>query len=332
VIDLAEDDDQSVIAQTARQVLADRAGDPAALWKECADLGWLGLALPEAAGGVGLGVAEQTGLFRELGRAVADGPFLATVLAADAALAIDDVARAADLAAGAARAALAEPVAPGRARWWADAEPADVLLLRSADGSLALIAASHLRVVDTQPGVDDSYRLVTADLDPAGVVLVPEDVAARLTGTARVLTAALLAGIAERTLELSVGYARDRTQYGKPIGAFQAVKHRCADMAVRAESAWAITALAAVGLAAGRPEAALDATAAWSVARAAALANARDNVQNHGAIGFTAEHVAHRYVKRAHVWAAQLGTRADARAELLAAPNPWEAGGTTACG
>jgi alkylation response protein AidB-like acyl-CoA dehydrogenase len=165
--------------------------------------------------------------------------------------------------------------------------------------------------------------LAAAEFDSSNVVSLPAEVATRLTDTARVLTAAMLAGIAERSVELSVGYAKQRVQYGKLIGSFQAVKHRCAEMAVRAESGWAITALAAVALANDLPHAGFDAAAAFSVARSAALANARDNIQNHGAIGFTSEHVAHRYVKRAHVWASQVGSQAETLAVLLAARSPW---------
>jgi alkylation response protein AidB-like acyl-CoA dehydrogenase len=320
VIDLAEDEDQTLIAETARRVLARRPGGAA--WQECADLGWLALALPEACGGVGLGPAEQAVLFRELGRALADGPFLATTVAAHAALACGQGATVTALTQGRVRAALAEPVASDRLQWWSDGEPAGVLLVRHDDGSQHLLDAADVRVVDSRPGIDDRVRLSVGEPLASGTP-VPADVGTRITRLVRVLTAALLAGIAERTVEMSVSYARDRSQYGKPIGSFQVIKHRCADMAVRAEAAWAVTALAAVACAHDLPHAELDAAAAWTVARSAALTNARDNIQNHGAIGFTAEHGAQRYVKRAHVWSSLAGPVATAREVLVAAPDPW---------
>jgi len=336
VIDLAEGPDQSAIADTAARVLADHAaiaatgGAEAArgLWKSCAELGWLALGLPESAGGIGLGSAEQAVLFRELGRALAPGPFLANTLAAQAAAALGRSDVAGQLTDGSVRAVLAQTgpeSAPGqgRVRYWDDGEPIGALLECAASGPVRLVAPIAPHPVETLPGVDAAFALVTAEVAEAPAVSVPPAIGARLITTGQVLTAAMLAGIAERTLAMSVDHARTRVQYGKPIGAFQAVKHRCADMAVRAEAAWAITALAAVGLDTDLPPAAFDAVAALSVSADAALANARDNIQNHGAMGFTEEHPAQRFVKRAHVLAGQFGTRAHRRAALLGAPDPW---------
>jgi len=333
VIDLAEDPDQSVIADTAARLLADHdltGGADAArgLWKSCADLGWLALGLPEAAGGVGLGSAEQAVLFRELGRALAPGPFLANTLAAQVAVELGRTEVAGQLADGSVRAALAQPVpashpGPRRVRYWDDGEPVGALLECEVSGQVRLVAPVVPHPVETLPGVDAGFALVTAEVPDGFAVSVPAAVGARVIATGQVLTAALLAGIAERTLAMSVEHARTRVQYGKPIGAFQAVKHRCADMAVRAEAAWAVTALAAVGLDAELPAGPFDAVAALSVAADTALANARDNIQNHGAMGFTEEHAAQRFVKRAHVLAGQFGTREQRRAALLAAPDPW---------
>ena len=108
-------------------------------------------------------------------------------------------------------------------------------------------------------------------------------------------------GIAEAERDMGARYAIDREQFGRPIGAFQAVKHRVADTAIRAEAAWSQTAVAALRVAAGEGGAQFQASSAKVVATDAAIRNGRDTIQNHGAIGFTAEHDAHLFLKRAHV-------------------------------
>jgi alkylation response protein AidB-like acyl-CoA dehydrogenase len=327
VIDLAEDEDQTAIAEIAARVLAQQGPTPDganALWKQCAELGWLALALPEDAGGVGYGASEQVSLFRELGRALADGPFLDNSLAAHAALADGRRDLAAALADGSVRAVLAEEFAPGQVAMWADHEPAAIVLLRDGSGGARLLDGERLRTIESRVAIDPSYRRVTAEVDDLGAVpALAAEVAARITSAGQLLSAAMLAGIAERTRDMSVGYALDRVQYGRPIGTFQAVKHRCADMAVRAEAAWAVTGLAAVGLDASLASAGFDATAAYSVASGAALINARDNIQNHGAIGFTEEHRAQHFLKRAHILTNRLGTTRSRRDALLNEASPW---------
>ncbi|WP_375482527.1 acyl-CoA dehydrogenase family protein [uncultured Jatrophihabitans sp.] len=319
MIDLAEDDDQLEIAATAARVLAGSAGeDP---WKQCAELGWLALALPESAGGVGYDITAQIVLFRELGRALSVGPFLATALAAHAVLEMGRPELVPELAGGAARAVWVEPAGQGRGHYWSDGSTVGWGLVRSTSGGVSLVAAADLTTLDTQPGVDPEHQLVTVGLG-AGEAL-PTALADRVVNAAQLLLAAMLTGVAERVRDMSVQYATDRVQYGKPIATFQAVKHRCADMAVRAEAAWAATSLGSVEVQESLPAAAFDATAALTVAGSAALTNARDNIQNHGAIGFTEEHTAQRYLKRAHVLLTTFGTTAGRREGLLAAGSPW---------
>jgi alkylation response protein AidB-like acyl-CoA dehydrogenase len=319
VIDLVENEDELAIAETAAAVLSGQS--PADRWKQCASLGWLSLALPERAGGVGYGPNAQVVLFRELGRALVTGPFLANSLAAHAALESGRADLGGALADGSARAAWAEPAPQGRVRYWSDGEAPGCVLARDFSGAVRLADAAALATVGIDRGVDPAYQLVTAEIGPADPLA--ESLGRYLTAAAQVLTAAMLTGIAERTRDMSVHYATDRVQYGRQIGSFQAVKHRCADMAVRAEAAWAMTSLAAVGLQESLPAAAFDATAAFSVAGHAALLNARDNIQNHGAIGFTEEHGAQRYVKRSHVLISSFGTTAARREALLTAVSPW---------
>jgi alkylation response protein AidB-like acyl-CoA dehydrogenase len=121
---------------------------------------------------------------------------------------------------------------------------------------------------------------------------------------------------------MSVEYGKVRQQFGKPIGSFQAIKHRCADMAVRAEVARSVVTYAAVALAEGEPDAARHAGIAKALAGNAALANATDNIQNHGGMGYTWESDAHLYLKRARLLEHCFGTRT-AHLDALAAP--WRA-------
>ncbi|GAB2483119.1 acyl-CoA dehydrogenase family protein [Jatrophihabitans fulvus] len=325
MIDLVEDDDQLAIAATADRLLSERGAAATAtdeLWHRCAELGWLRLALPEDAGGVGYGVCAQIMLFRELGRALTTGPFLANSLAAHVAFASRRPDLLGPLLDGTVPAALAQSDDAGTVRYFA-ASPVRVLVVRDPAGEVRLLDAADVRATSTVDTVDPSLRLIEVGLPADTVAPVPAGVRDRVVAAWQVLTAAQLAGIAERVRDMSVRYGLDRVQYGRPIGSFQAVKHRCADMAVRAEAAWAMTSLAAVGIEARLPAAAFDAAAALAVASRAALENSRDNIQNHGAIGFTEEHAAQRYVKRAQVLAASFGTVATRRDALRTASSPW---------
>ena len=164
-----------------------------------------------------------------------------------------------------------------------------------------------------------SLSWLTFDRTPAIEVGGPHDATALLDRAAVGASAELLGGAA-RVLEMAAEYAKDRVQFGKPIGTFQAVKHRCADMAVRCEVTLDLTIYAALLLDAGSPDAPLHVAAAKALAGEYAIANGFDNVQNHGGIGVTWEHDAHLFVKRAHVVASTFGGRTEQLASVLAAP------------
>jgi hypothetical protein len=252
-------------------------------------------------------MAEEALLFRELGRALAPGPFLGQVLAVHAAAAGD---LRADLAAGTAVAGLAEPTVAGERFRLIDAAGADVLAVVTADG-VVLVDAGTAKDREARPGLDPSVTVEVASLDPPAVPPAAGELAAR----GQVLVAAMLAGICEATRDESAAYAKVREQFGKPIGAFQAVKHRCADMAVRAEAAGGLTFLAALSLQAGTPDAPALVRLAKALAGEHAIANAADDIQNHGGTGFTADCPAHRYLARANLLATLLGTPAALLAE-----------------
>ena len=165
-------------------------------------------------------------------------------------------------------------------------------------------------IVDVPDGED------VAPLDP----LTPMrrvDVDAAPSSEGCTLTAALSAGIASRTVELAVAYARERVQFDKPIGSFQAVKHICADMLVRAEVARAAVDAAAVLLDEGSDDAKTAVASAKLLSSEAGIANAKSCIQVHGGMGFTWEVDAHLYLKRAAVLATQFGGM-DRQAELVA--------------
>ena len=338
-MDLLPTDEQDEIIATVRTQLdksfdlhALAAHDGAAsvvdreLWSRCAELGWFGLGLTESLGGVGYTLAEEALLFAELGAHATPGPFLATVLGARLAALAGDGELAAQILSGEQVVALAEPHGPGEASAGAtvsgtfrvtDHGGADLVLVL-VDDSASLLAASAL---PAEPMASLDLLVPIAIGTASGVpALAYLDDASGLRLRATVLVAAELAGIATATAEQSTQYAKDREQFGTPIGAFQAVKHRCADMAVRAEAATSLVRYAALAVLDGLPDAAFHAHAARSVAANAAITNAQINVQNHGGIGFTWEHTAHRYVTRAQVRSRTVGDTRDHLAALLEQP------------
>lgn len=299
-----------------------------ATWQRCAELGWFGLGLSEALGGVGYTLAEEALLFAELGSHATPGPFLATVLSARlAALAGAEELRDGILA-GTSRVALAEPHGDHTATAGAtvsgtfrvtDHGGADLVLVLAGD-SASIVSAADL-VAEPMASID--LLVPTAIGTVSGVpALAHLDDGSALRLRATVFVAAELAGIATATAEQSTQYGKDREQFGQPVGAFQAYKHRCADMAVRAEAATSLVRYAALAVRDGLPDAGFHAAAARSVAARNAVDNSQINVQNHGGIGFTWEHTAHRYVTRAQVRSRTVGTLRDSLDDLLAQPTP----------
>jgi alkylation response protein AidB-like acyl-CoA dehydrogenase len=292
---------------------AERVIDRAA-WRDLADAGVFGLCLAESAGGVGLGLTEAAVVFEELGRALVPGPLVATHLAAGL------VDGAAD---GSAVVGLVEYPAPG-----ADGNlgpvplvvehygELDVLLVLSRDGVGAL-DPDQLEAAPLDRPMDPLTPVWSVAEPPPPTPVAGPDVAAWWRRDGAVLTAALQVGAAAWTTELAVDYASSRHQFGRPIGSFQAVKHLCADMAVRAEMARCAVQAAAVTV--DDPEVG-DVTAAVAGAKLladeAAVANGRSCIQVHGGMGFTWEVPAHLAYKRARVLATQFGT-GDALAEAL---------------
>ena len=308
-------------------------GDPLiddARWAGFGELGWFSLGLAEADGGVGYGLAEEVLLAEELGRQVAPGPFVAQIVASRLAAAAQ-LDAAADLAAGTLRAAWGEPVVSteGSPAVIGDRTTAD-LLVQHAEGAAWIVVVSGDEAVLIS-SEDVEVLADVAPLDPStplrrvranAVIPGASDPSGATARWATTLVSAQMAGLAEATCAMSVEYAKEREQFGQPIGSFQAVKHRCADMAARAEAAITQTRWAALTVDASGPDGAFEVEAARVMATRAALTNAEVNVQNHGGIGFTWEHPAHRYVTRARLLELTGGSLSDHQAALLIAPTP----------
>jgi alkylation response protein AidB-like acyl-CoA dehydrogenase len=327
-MDLLPDADQAAIAATVRDMAAalspparlrtlngeDGVTD-AKLWEQAVKQGLFSLHLPETAGGAALGLAELSLVFSELGRGLVAGPFLGTVVAARLAHLAGDRDLLAQIIAGL-KVGLLERADAGRVRTF-DAADAQAWLLIGPGGTEfydagAIVAGNRRRCVDP------ASRWAEASVAGAPRVRIaagPFDALAY----GSVLIAAMLAGICAATRDASASYAKTREQFGVPIGSFQAVKHRCADAAVRAEAATQLVSYAALTLDDGHPAAGLYWSAARFLSAEYAIANASDNIQNHGGMGLTYEADPHLYLKRAQVLASTL-VPDDLRARILSAP------------
>jgi len=287
------------------------------LWRGAAELGFFGLGLPEAAGGAGYALTEEMVLFEELGRVLAPGPWLGSVLAAHA---LADAGHAAleRVVGGALRVAVCiDPWGGALRRSGArlsgvrqhvlGAGLADAFVVLDELGAL-FVPREHGVAVQAVPSLDATNPVGTVTFADAAAVALPTPVAA-LRRAAIVLSCAEAVGGLARTVEASVEYAKVRQQFGKPIGSFQAVKHRCADMAVRAEVARSATTYAAIAVRDAAEDADFQTHVAKILCADAYLKNAADNVQNHGGMGFTWECDAHLFVKRSRAFDATIGSR-----------------------
>ncbi|MEU3606030.1 acyl-CoA dehydrogenase family protein [Streptomyces sp. NPDC035033] len=294
------------------------AGDHApgrALWSRLAGTGVFALAVPEAHGGMGPLPVELTFAFVELGRHAVPGPLVETVAAAALLGRLDHPEAAGRLpraAAGEEILSLCVPRAGGP--YALDADAADAVLV--VDGDALLLAESAGPV---QPSADPVRRLAR----PLGGTLLargPEVTAAAAyaTGLAALTTAAQSLGLGRALLDRTVAHARQRTQFGVPIGSFQAVKHRLADTLIALEFAQPLVHAAALALAAGSEEAPREIAAAKVAAGEAAYAAARTALQLHGAVGYTEELDLSLWIRKARPLRDAWGTPAACRARVLA--------------
>ena len=318
-------DDRCDMATVRRA--CDSGGFDAGLWAAMVDQGWTGIAVPEALGGVGLSTVEAAVLLEQTGAHLAPVPLLQQ-LAALAVLADGpwgDRLLSGEVVACVARTPLAHAAdgsVSGRTEPVIYGALADVLVVPAGDELLAVDLAGVVR--SPEPAMDQTRELAWIDLDSAPAVTVggADEVAAHLDRGA-VFHAAEMLGGAEAVMNLAVEYAKVREQFGRPIGSFQAVKHRCADMLVDVEgmrsavyhAAWA---MGAADDAAGRATAAETAAVAKIWCSDAAVRVAESALQVHGGIGFTWEADVHLYLKRAQLDSVSFGDARHHRTRLAA--------------
>jgi alkylation response protein AidB-like acyl-CoA dehydrogenase len=303
VRDLARDRASSA---QVRAVIDGPTGHDPELWKLAAgELGLAGLAVPEALGGVGGSFVEVAVVLEEAGRSLLPAPLLPATVAATV-LATVSSPQAADLAAGERVGTLAVGQVTGTGEISGDlhhvidGQLADVVVVAAPD-ALWLVESSGPGVaVEPRPTLDPTRRQATVRLDRAAAVRLG-DAAASATAIDlfRVALSVEAIGVARWCLETTVDYLKARVQFDRPIGSFQALQHRAANLAVKLESA-AATAYYAAWVAADSPaELPVVAPLALAVCGQAAYDIAAETIQLHGGIGFTWEHDAHLYFKRA---------------------------------
>ena len=332
-MDFGLTDDQREIQRTARELLTERATlarvrehaeartVDTELWHELSELGWPGIAVSEEHGGQGLGQIELSILCEELGRSLAPVPFLPSALAATV-IEQSGVREQCErwlpgLASGETIGALGA-VSDGVAELVIGGAHAQVLVLVQEDGTGLVIAAEDAEVAPLQ-AIDPTRSAARVSVpDGAGDSL--GDVCVGL-GRSLVSVSSELVGVCERALEMTVAYVKERKQFGVPVGSYQAVSHRCAQMLLDTEKARCTAAFAAWTADAGEggtislAEAAAMAKAAASDAGREVTASA---IQAHGGIGFTWEADVHWLYKRAQLDGALLGGAKFHRARLAA--------------
>jgi alkylation response protein AidB-like acyl-CoA dehydrogenase len=271
----------------------------AALWTAMVEQGWTGIELPEDQGGLGLGMVEAAVLAEQVGAHVAPAPFIENLLAAGALAAAKQEAWVERLIAGDAVACVAwRPDIPV-----AYAPAADVaVVIDEHKEEVVLVDLSGGPDIDREPAMDLTRPLGWLRLDGRQTTTIggPAE-ASRLLDRGAALYAAALLGGAARVLDMSAEYAKERVQFGKPIGSFQAVKHRCADMLVDVEGMRSTAYWSAWCLSADDDEASIAASAAKTWCSDAARRVMASGLQVHGGIGFTWEHDLHLFLKRSQL-------------------------------
>jgi alkylation response protein AidB-like acyl-CoA dehydrogenase len=331
-------DDQRAIKRTAQEFLAaryklevmrelaqDERGFTDEQWRELVELGWPGVIVPEADAGLGLGAVELVVIAEEMGYALAPSPLFSDVCAALLLVAAGtDEQRQrwlVPLARGETRGTLA--VWDEHAGWSPDrseaelasaaltatkiavpdAGSADFLIVSGADGHHYLVERDAAGVdMVAEAALDPTRKLFRVQLTDAPAQALAGGDAERITQAYATIVTALAAenvGVAQRTLEMAVAYAKDRKQFDRPIGSYQAVAHRCAQMLLEVEGARSLTYWAAWAIDHEPASAARAASMAKAYASDAGFRVTASALQVHGGIGFTWEHDLHFFLKRA---------------------------------
>jgi len=319
---IAITDEHRALADTAADFLAKRDARRAArnlleaadeglppFWDDLAALGWLGLHLPEAHGGSGYSLEELVVVVEELGRAAAPGPFVPTVIASAVIAAAADEATQARVLPGLADGSVTAGIALDGDVTVSGGVASGALAAVLGGGTASLLvvpAGDDVAIVEGDGGVtttvpvnlDPSRRSARVTLDGAPVTVL-RGARQTLTDLARVILAAEAVGVAGECTQLAASYAKERVQFGRVIGTYQAVKHHCANMAVATELATSAVWDAARAAATGGEQLRYAAAVAAALAGPAADLCANLNTQVHGGIAITWEHDAHLYMRRA---------------------------------
>ena len=341
-MDFAFSEEQNMLREQARSFFADKSSsdrvaelatsdegwDPA-LWPQIAELGWIGLSVPEDKGGAGFGFLEEAVLFEEMGYALYPGPYFATVGLALPAL-LDDPSLE-DVIAGRKPATLAWAESPAprlfydldsvgtkaeqtNGSWQLNGEKhlvpdaraggVAVVVARTTDGVGLFRVDLTDRIATIAATVDATRRLGKVALDGVEATLLvgadrSGDVLERIRLRALAALALEAVGISQRVLELAIEHVKERKQFDKPIGTYQAVSHQVANTYMETELARSLAYWAAWCVAEGDEQAPAAVAAAKSAAAEAAVTACERSIQVHGGIGFTWEHILHRYYKRA---------------------------------
>ena len=332
-------DDQQAIKRTAREFLEaryrggvvrelvdDARGFTDAQWHEIAELGWPGVIVPEEYGGLGLGALELVVIEEELGYSLAPSPLLSTIAAELLLIAAGSAEQRRrwlpSLAAGEVRGTLAvydegAGWAPGESGLHAagdgtltatkvavpDAGAAQLLVIAAAGGRHFLVEADAPGVtISAQEPVDRTRKLHRVELCSAPAEPLPEGADGTVELAYATIVTALAAesvGVGQRTMEMAVAYAKERAQFDRPIGSYQAVAHRCAQMLLEVEGARSLTYGAAWAIDHDRETAVRAASMAKAYAGEAGYRVSASALQVLGGIGFTWEHDLHLFLKRA---------------------------------
>ena len=321
-------------SKTVRELMATDEGYSVDQWADIAQMGWQSMAIPEEYGGAGFGFLELAVLLEEQGRVLFVSPFFSTtVLAAQALLIAGSSRQKKEFLPGIAAGTIVATVAAsdsdghltsqgtkttatrnesgwvldGNKRFVVDGQAAGYLIVTANTGDRVdafIVDSGHVNR-SVMPTLDETRKLAEIELDGVSVSenhRLPGDAGEMLAQLDRIAAAALSVesvGAAQACLDMSVDYAKDRTQFGRPIGSFQAIKHKCADMLVQVEAAKAAAYYAAWAVSENAPDLPNAASVAKAYCTDAFFHCASENIQIHGGIGFTWEHDAHLYFKRA---------------------------------
>lgn len=335
-MDLLPSDDQQQIVDTIKDFLVNEApvdrlrefgaiGNPDdGLWPQLGELGFFALGLPEDKGGVGLSAAEEMLAFQQFGYHLVSPAIFGLVLGARLSAFAGEEGLRDQILSGTVRVGLANhrgPAGGSHDYHLFEAGQADWILVLEEDQA-ALYSRADFADISAVNSTDSVLELERATLgDNPPRVHISKDVD-NLHSRALMLLGAYAVGVGEGARDMAVEYAKVREQFGKPIGSFQAIKHICADMAIRSEAALCQASFAALIMDENSRDTDFHAVASKIVATEAAIKNAADNIQVHGAFGFTAEANAHHYLKRAHVIDMLGGADRDLRKRILTFPTP----------